>query len=184
MLVGKRFADHRSAGNLLGWLHKNGFRPQTLGTKALGRQWHRGVAEFVCHAARSKVREARKRQTKGGAMMHRSRPRCIYPVAAKADLAHKLAESIWCLCTAFEIDDHLFLNDATSEDGAASSKKRWLIRTSHESYQIPGQLRGHRRPRLTCPRRRLPSTRVPRPWPDELRAPDARRDSVGHLSGG
>ena len=56
-----------SAENLLGWLHKRGFPPQTLGPKALGRQWHRAVAEFVCYAALSKVREARKRKTKGGA---------------------------------------------------------------------------------------------------------------------
>ena len=52
-------------------------------------------------------------------MMHKSRTWCIFPIATKEDLAHKLAESTWCLCTAFEIGDYLFLNDATSEDGAA-----------------------------------------------------------------
>ncbi len=52
-------------------------------------------------------------------MMHTSRTWCIFPIATPEDLAHKLAESTWCLCTAFEIGDYLFLNDATSEDGAA-----------------------------------------------------------------
>ncbi len=54
-----------SAENLLGWLGKRGFPPQTLGPKALGRGWHRAVAHFVCMAALSKVREARKRALKG-----------------------------------------------------------------------------------------------------------------------
>jgi hypothetical protein len=52
-------------------------------------------------------------------MMHKSRTWCIFPIATKEDLAHKLADSTWCLCTAFEIGDYLFLNDATSEDAAA-----------------------------------------------------------------
>ncbi len=52
-------------------------------------------------------------------MMHKSRTWCIFLIATKEDLAHKLAESTWCLCTAFEIGNYLFLNDATSEDGAA-----------------------------------------------------------------
>jgi hypothetical protein len=56
-----------SAENLLGWLHKRGFPPLTLGPKALGREWHRAVAEFVCLAALSKVREIRARRKKGGA---------------------------------------------------------------------------------------------------------------------
>ena len=53
-----------SAENLLGWLHKRGFPPQTLGPKALGRQWHRAVAEFVCLAALTKVRGWRARRIK------------------------------------------------------------------------------------------------------------------------
>jgi hypothetical protein len=50
------------ANNLLEWLHKRGFPPRTLGPKALGRAWHRAVAEFMCYAALSKVREARRRK--------------------------------------------------------------------------------------------------------------------------
>ena len=53
-----------SAENLLGWLHKRGFPPHTLGPEALGTSWHRAVAEFVCFAALSKVREWRFRQAK------------------------------------------------------------------------------------------------------------------------
>jgi hypothetical protein len=56
-----------SAENLLAWLHKRGFPPKTLGAKALGSSWHRAVAEFVCLAALSKVREIRARRKKGGA---------------------------------------------------------------------------------------------------------------------
>lgn len=52
-------------------------------------------------------------------MMHKNRTWCIVPVAMREDLAYKLAESTCCLCTAFEIGDYLFLNDATSGDGAA-----------------------------------------------------------------
>jgi hypothetical protein len=50
------------ADDLLNWLHKRGFPPMTLGPKVLGRAWHRAVAEFVCYAALSKVREARRRK--------------------------------------------------------------------------------------------------------------------------
>ncbi len=52
-------------------------------------------------------------------MMNTLRTWCIFPIATPEDLAIKLASSTWCLCTAFEIGDYLFLNDATSEDGAA-----------------------------------------------------------------
>jgi hypothetical protein len=48
-----------SAENLLGWLRKGGFPPQTLGDKALGHEWHRAIAKLVCLAALSKVREIR-----------------------------------------------------------------------------------------------------------------------------
>ncbi len=33
-------------------------------------------------------------------------------------LAEKLTQYSWCLCNAFRIGGYLFLNDATSEDGA------------------------------------------------------------------
>ena len=51
-----------NAGNLLSWLRRGGFPPQTLGPKALGSSWHRHVAEVVCSAALTKVHEGRARQ--------------------------------------------------------------------------------------------------------------------------
>ncbi len=45
---------------LLDWLEKRGFPPLTVGPRELGVEWHRAMATFVCHLARSKVRDARK----------------------------------------------------------------------------------------------------------------------------
>ena len=50
------------AGALLDWLEKRGFPPLTIGPRELGVEWHRATATFVCHLARSKVRDARKRR--------------------------------------------------------------------------------------------------------------------------
>ena len=47
---------------LLDWLEKRGFPPLTVGPRELGVEWHRAMATFVCHLARSKVRDARKRR--------------------------------------------------------------------------------------------------------------------------
>lgn len=47
---------------LLEWMQRGGFPPQTLGSQKLGKQWHRAVATFVCHAAASKSRDAAKRR--------------------------------------------------------------------------------------------------------------------------
>ena len=54
------------ADALLHWMEHRGFPPTTLGPKSLGLQWHRAVATFVCYAAKSKVRDARKRRRKRG----------------------------------------------------------------------------------------------------------------------
>ncbi len=51
-------------------------------------------------------------------MMHKSRTWCVAPVATSEELAEKLAEHTWCGCTGFQIGNYLFLNDATSGDGA------------------------------------------------------------------
>ena len=55
------------ADALLHWMEHSGFPPKTLGPESLGKQWHRAVATFVCYAAKSKVRDARKRRGKRGA---------------------------------------------------------------------------------------------------------------------
>lgn len=54
------------AQGLLSWMEKRGFPPSTLGPKELGRSWHRTIATFVCYAAQSKVRDARKRRARKG----------------------------------------------------------------------------------------------------------------------
>jgi hypothetical protein len=50
--------------------------------------------------------------------MHRKRRWCVQPAATAEDLAAKLTEHSWTLCTGFSLGDYTFLNDATSEDGA------------------------------------------------------------------
>lgn len=54
------------ADALLRWMECRGFPPTTLGPESLGKEWHRAVATFVCYAAKSKVRDARKRRRKRG----------------------------------------------------------------------------------------------------------------------
>lgn len=57
-------------------------------------------------------------------MMHASRPHTVTAIAesvtdsAIAALADKLSRYSWTLCTGFRLGDLLFLNDATSADGA------------------------------------------------------------------
>ena len=54
-------------------------------------------------------------------MMHRRRW-CVSQVATAEELAEKLTQRTWTLCTGFFVATHpryLFLNDATHEDGAA-----------------------------------------------------------------
>ena len=50
-------------------------------------------------------------------MMH-SRRWCVGAVRDAEELAHKLTESTWTLCTGFQLGEYVFLNDSTSEDGA------------------------------------------------------------------
>ena len=55
-------------------------------------------------------------------MMHDTRRWSVGPAASAEDLAEKLTQHTWTLCTGFYVAGHpeyLFLNDATSEDGAA-----------------------------------------------------------------
>lgn len=51
-------------------------------------------------------------------MMHVSRVWCVAPIESAEELAKKLVDSTWTLCTAFELQGYLFINDSTSEDGA------------------------------------------------------------------
>ncbi len=49
---------------LLTWMERRGFPPMTIGHKDLGLEWHRAVATFICHAAASKVKDARQRRSR------------------------------------------------------------------------------------------------------------------------
>lgn len=51
-------------------------------------------------------------------MLHKSRTWCLHSVTDAEDLARKLTESTWTLCTAFGLADYVFANDSTSPDGA------------------------------------------------------------------
>lgn len=53
--------------------------------------------------------------------MHKRRRWCVSAVATAEELAEKLTQHTWTLCTGFFVQSHpryLFLNDATHEDGA------------------------------------------------------------------
>jgi hypothetical protein len=54
-------------------------------------------------------------------MMHNKRRWCLSIVETAEELAEKLTQHTWTLCTAFSVRGHedvVFLNDATSENGA------------------------------------------------------------------
>lgn len=51
-------------------------------------------------------------------MMHRDRVFRVTAVESPEELAAKLFETIWTLCTAFSLGDQTWANDSTSPDGA------------------------------------------------------------------
>ncbi len=51
-------------------------------------------------------------------MFHRQRHWSIAPADNAAALADQLTQSTWCGCNGFRLDEYLFVNDATSPDGA------------------------------------------------------------------
>jgi hypothetical protein len=51
-------------------------------------------------------------------MMHTKRTWCVNLVGSPEELAEKLTNHSWTLCTGMKHGDYLFLNDSTSEDGA------------------------------------------------------------------
>ena len=50
-------------------------------------------------------------------MFHNDRVCCVTRVDSAEDLARRLTETTWTCCTAFELGEYLWLNDATSADG-------------------------------------------------------------------
>ena len=51
-------------------------------------------------------------------MFHDNRRWFVTPADSAEDLARKLTEMTWTGCTAFSLGEYLWLNDATSPDGA------------------------------------------------------------------
>jgi hypothetical protein len=51
-------------------------------------------------------------------MLHSQRAWYLQAIGCPENLAYKLAHCTWTGCTAFELQDYIFANDATSADGA------------------------------------------------------------------
>ncbi len=51
-------------------------------------------------------------------MLHKNRIWCVVPVETAEELAEKLTQYSWCCCNGFELDNYLWLNDATGADAA------------------------------------------------------------------
>ena len=51
-------------------------------------------------------------------MFHKKRVWCVARVDSAEELAEKLTQHSWTLCTGLQCEEYLFLNDATGEDGA------------------------------------------------------------------
>ena len=65
--------------------------------------------------------------------MHNQRVWCVSPVGSAEELARKLTETTWCCCTGFSLGGYVWLNDATSPDGA-------------QEYAVTKLAEGERRP--------------------------------------
>lgn len=51
-------------------------------------------------------------------MFHKNRTWCVTSAESAEELAEKLTQHSWTLCTAFHLSGYFFLNDSISEDGA------------------------------------------------------------------
>lgn len=67
-------------------------------------------------------------------MLHDRRLHSVLNVLSAEDLASRLTGKTWCLCIGFRLGDLLFLNDATSEDGAPE----WAVMRPLVSSGLPG----------------------------------------------
>jgi|SRR5215472_11785305 len=65
-------------------------------------------------------------------MMHKQRRHYVGTVETAEQLAEKLTQHTWTLCTGFRLGGFLFLNDSTSEDGAAE----WAVVRESDSMQV------------------------------------------------
>lgn len=64
-------------------------------------------------------------------MLHRQRFWQVVPAASAEWLSEALTQSTWCGCNGFALDAYLFLNDATSADGA---QEYGVLRNDTEGY--------------------------------------------------
>lgn len=69
-------------------------------------------------------------------MLHKDRRWAIAQAESAEELASKLTERTWTLCTGFELNEYLFLNDATHEDGAGEYAVVKKDGGNRESLQI------------------------------------------------
>lgn len=51
-------------------------------------------------------------------MLYSKREWCVATVESAGELAEKLTEHTWTLCTGFRLGDYVYLNDSVSEDTA------------------------------------------------------------------
>ena len=51
-------------------------------------------------------------------MLHKERHWCVAPVETAGELAEKLSDHTWTLCTGFRLGEYVYLNDSVSEDSA------------------------------------------------------------------
>src|SRR6266498_2111845 len=66
--------------------------------------------------------------------MHQTRRWCVSESPSPEDLARKLTQHTWTLCTGFHVKghpDYVFLNDATHEDGAG---EYGILKVCHGMY--------------------------------------------------
>ena len=67
-------------------------------------------------------------------MLHKKRVWSIFPAESPEWLALQLTQCTWCGCNGFSLGDYLFVNDATSADGAQEYAA--LLRLANHYVQI------------------------------------------------
>jgi len=71
-------------------------------------------------------------------MLHSKRRWQVTPVATAQDLANKLTDMTWTCCTGFRHNRFLWLNDATSANGAQEYAVVWLADGQSDFGQLCG----------------------------------------------
>jgi hypothetical protein len=66
-------------------------------------------------------------------MLHSQRDWYLQAIGCPENLAYKLAHCTWTGCTAFELEDYIFANDATCADGA---QEYAILKPSHDGSSL------------------------------------------------